>query len=453
MIVVALHESVLLNEIDKNKEEYLRFFRELITSNSCNPPGNEKDVAVKIQRYLKQVNIEGRIFSFNQNRANLIASLNDNFDVKNLLYNGHMDTVPVGSESEWEFSPFSGKRIDTRMLGRGTTDMKGGLAAMIIALKILKQLNVKLSGNLILNAVGDEETGGFLGTKWCIENKLKDNKCDFAVVGEYTGFNPLPKAIMVGEKGHLQIKVIVHGISSHASLPFLGKNPIDVMGEIIHNLDRIDDYIGKYDPPIPLKKLESILSSNFSNKKEYEEFIKSNPKVKDLIHSVTHVTKTFTMLQSGIKENVIPDICEAIINFRIFPSQTPNMVLKALQKLIGDLGYHVKNKLNARSDEIYISLHTHHYTKASYFNNWEESGTLKEFYNVVKECYNQNPIYFLFPASADAEYLRDDGYCEETILFGPGNYEQAHTNNESVEIQDFINAIQVYTLFAYRFLK
>jgi len=159
------------------------------------------------------------------------------------------------------------------------------------------------------------------------------------------------------------------------------------------------------------------------------------------------------MVHSGIKENVIPDKCQAIINFRIFPTQTPKMVLKALKQLIEDLGYQVKNSLSAKSDEIYFSLETHHYTKASYFNRWEESGTLKEFYDVVKECYKQNPIYFLFPASADAEYLRNDGYCEETILFGPGDYEQAHTTNESIEIQDFIHAIQVYTLFAYRFLK
>ncbi|MFX1479865.1 MAG: M20 family metallopeptidase [Promethearchaeota archaeon] len=450
---MVLPESVLLNEIERNKEEYLDFFSELITSNSCNPPGNEKDVALKIQEYLRQVNIESKIFSFDQNRGNLIAFLNDNINRKNLLYNGHMDTVPVGSESEWEISPFSGKRIGLRVFGRGTTDMKGGLAAMTIALKVLKQLNVKLTGNLILNAVSDEETGGFLGTKWCVENKLKDLKCDFAVVGEYTGFNPLPKAIMVGEKGHLQIKITIYGISSHASLPFLGKNPIDIMGEIIQNLGKIDDFIAGYDPPIPLEKLEDMISLNFSSEKDYENFVNKNPNIKSLLYSVTHITKTFTMLHSGIKENVIPDKCEAIINFRIFHTQTPKLVLDALQKLIEDLGYPVKESKNGVSEEIYISLEIHHYTQASYFKNWDTSSKLNEFYNVVKECYNQNPIYFIFPASSDAEYFRNNGMCGETILFGPGSYKQAHTINEYIEIQDFFNSIKVYTLFAYRFLK
>ncbi|GAI61315.1 unnamed protein product, partial [marine sediment metagenome] len=226
-------EELILNEIENNREEYIEFLKELIQTESVNPPGNEKNVALKIEKYLKHAEINCEVFPFGDNRANLMATLNDNFDGKNLLYNGHMDVVPPGSEEEWKYPPFSATVKRKRIYGRGATDMKGGLAAIVIALKILKRLDLELSGNLILNAVADEETGGFLGTKWLVENKLTTIKCDFVIVGEPTGINPLGKASIVGEKARIEIKIVTNGISSHAAIPFAGKNAIYMMSEII----------------------------------------------------------------------------------------------------------------------------------------------------------------------------------------------------------------------------
>ncbi|GAI10517.1 unnamed protein product, partial [marine sediment metagenome] len=77
----------------------------------------------------------------------------------------------------------------------------------------------------------------------------------------------------------------------------------------------------------------------------------------------------------------------------------------------------------------------------------------KDFSNIVEKIYEKKPIYFLFPATSDAQYYRNSNYCEKTILFGPGNAATAHAINEYVKIEDFINAIKVYTLWAYNFLK
>jgi len=86
-------ESIIA-KIEQNKDIYIEFFRTLIQSDSVNPPGNEKNVALVIEEFLKDVNIKTEIFPFGNNRANLIAYLNENFEGKNLLYNGHMDVVP-----------------------------------------------------------------------------------------------------------------------------------------------------------------------------------------------------------------------------------------------------------------------------------------------------------------------------------------------------------------------
>ena len=109
--------------------------------------------------------------------------------------------------------------------------MKAGLAAMAISLQILKKLNIQTEKNIVFCAVADEETTGKVGALWTVENVLKPRniKADFCVVGEATGEDPLPKAIIVGEKGHIRIKITTHGIAAHSSIPFEGKNAIYMM--------------------------------------------------------------------------------------------------------------------------------------------------------------------------------------------------------------------------------
>ncbi len=450
-----MSEKSILNEIDQNKEEYIEFFRKIIQADSINPPGNEKNVAIIIEEYLKEQGIKTEIFPFGDNRANLIAYLNDNFNGKNLLYNGHMDVVPPGLEEDWKNPPFSAfiKR-NKFIFSRGAADMKGGLVAMVIAMKILKSLKIEVSGNLILNAVADEETGGKLGAAWCIDNPLKPIKCDFAIIGEPSGLNPLPKAIFLGEKGHLQVKITTNGISGHASMPSMGKNAIYMMSEIIENLNKIDEYIPKSKPPIEMDKLKKLIGVAFPSEEILERIMNDQPMLQSVIQSLVKFSKALTMIKGGIKENVIPDSCEAVIDFRLLPEQKVDPIMNALKKLIEeDLGYIVKNQITGASKDVCVVLEIINASEGSYWKQWEKSQDLKEFYNIVETIYKKKPFYFLLPASADAHYLRNDGYCPQTILFGPGSAGTAHAVDEYIEIQDFINSIKVFALFAYNFLS
>ncbi|MFW9988124.1 MAG: M20 family metallopeptidase [Candidatus Odinarchaeota archaeon] len=452
-----MSEELILNEIEANTEEYIEFFRELIQTDSYNPPGNEKNVAIKIEKYLANTGIESEIFPFGKNRANLIAYLNDDFAGKNLLYNGHMDVVPPGNEEEWKYSPLSanikGSKARRKVIGRGTVDMKSGLAAMTIALKTLKKLNLIKSGNLILNAVADEEVGGQVGTLWCLDNLLKSKKINFAVIGEPTGLEPLSKAIIIGEKGRVAVRIITNGISGHASVPILGKNAIYMMSEIIQNLDRIDDFFPKIEPPLPIEKIKELISVVFPNKTVFEKILNEQQVLQNIINANSQFTKNLTMIKGGIKSNVVPDHCEAVIDFRILPGQTVDMVLNSLKQLINELGFEVKNEPIGLPKEIFVYLDIEYAGEASFFSGWEQSKSLNDFYTIVEKVYNKKPFYFLYPASADAKFYRNKDFCQSTILFGPGNAQLAHTTNENIEIKDFINAIKVYTLFAYNFLK
>jgi len=449
-----MSEELIINKIEQEKEEYIEFLRELVQSDSINPPGNEKNVALIIEEYLKSTGIKTEIFPFGDNRANLLAYLNDNFKGKNLLYNGHMDVVPPGSETDWKYPPLSASIKRNKLIfGRGTTDMKGALAAMVIALKILKDLKIEVTGNLILNAVADEETGGEYGTRWCLNNPLKPIKCDFAVIGEPTDLSPLPKAIIVGEKGHLLIKIKTCGISGHSSFPAISKNAIYMMSEIIEKLDKIDDYIPKSEPPIKLEKLKKLIAVTFPSEDIFNRILNEQPEMQSLIQSLTNYSKALTMIKGGIKENVIPDSCEAILDVRLLPNQQGEPIIEALKKLIrDDVGYIVKDDSTSPPGEVFVEIEIISASEGSYWENWEESDELHDFYELVETIYEKKTFYLLLPGSADAKYLRNDGYCPQTILFGLGKARNAHAIDENIEILDFIRVIKVYTIFAYRFL-
>lgn len=366
-----------------------------------------------------------------------------------------MDVVPPGTLDDWKYPPLSGTIKRNKLIyGRGTTDMKGGLAAIIIALKILKKLNINVNGNLIANAVADEETGGKGGTKWCLENVLKSYHIDFTIIAEPTGLDPLPKAILMGEKGRLVIKLTSYGRSSHASMPFMGINAIYMMSKIIENLDKLEEYIPSTEPPLSMEKLKKLVSLSFPNYEIFEKIYNEQPMLQNVLKALTNFTKNLTIIDGGIKDNVIPDKCEAFIDFRLIPGQTAPNIIKALKQLIEkDLKISVKTEDSEPLKEPYIEMKIMQLSDPSYWREWESSKEINDFKSIADEIYGKKSFFMMYPATSDAHYIRNSGYCPQTISFGPGSGATAHSINEFVEIEDYLNAIKVFTIFAYKFLK
>lgn len=449
-------EKEIFSEIDEHKEEYIEFLQEIIQTNSYNPPGNEQDVAEKIQKYFNTIDIQNELFPLEHNRANLIASLTSDYSGETLLYTGHMDVVPPGEKDEWNYPPLSGHiKRNKYMYGRGTSDMKGALVAMAIALQVLNNMNLDTDKNLAFLAVSDEEVLGDIGTKWCIENVLEPRSidCKFTIVGECTGLPPLPKALIVGEKGHITVKLETHGIECHSSIPFEGKNAIYMMSDIIQNLNKLNNYIEDIPPPMTEKELKDHLSKVFPNKEVFNRIFNEQPRLQNFVKALKTFTKNLNIIDGGVKDNVIPAKCKAIMDFRTFPGIDGKMILDGLTQVIKDhCNYQVKSKHKKKTDEIYVSLELGHEREASYWANWKKSVRLKELKSCIEKAYGETSFYSLFPGASDAECFRNSGYCPQTVIFGPGIAPKAHAVDEYIEIEDFINAIKVYCLFGYNFL-
>jgi len=285
--------------------------------------------------------------------------------------------------------------------------------------------------------------------------KKRSIKPDFSVIGEPSGIFYSPKVIILGEKGRLVLKVVTNGISSHSSAPFLGKNAITMMSEIINKLNDFKDELLsiKYIiPSMTQEELEAELASAFPNKEDLKKFLKENPYFKAFLQSISQFTQSLNIIEGGIKDNVIPDQCTSFIDFRLLPNQTPEITVNAFKNIITKLGYEIRDNIVGNRGDIFVNIEVIKVSEASFWENWRNSLLLNKFSLTIERVYGFKPIKLLFPASSDAHYLRNSNYCPETILFGPGNGIKAHTANEWISIKDFINSIKVYSLFAYKFL-
>lgn len=199
--------------------------QDLLRIPSVNPPGNTGAAADFCQRLLADV--EGLRIERIESKPGCI-NLNCILDLgapgPTLVFNGHLDTFPVGDESTWSVPPLQGTVKDGRLLGRGVADMKSGVACEIVAVKALAAQRGDLRGRIVLSLVGDEETGGRFGTGYLVEN-VPDARGD-AVLNTDAGS---PTVLRFGEKGYLWIELKARGRASHGAHPHKGVSAIDAL--------------------------------------------------------------------------------------------------------------------------------------------------------------------------------------------------------------------------------
>ncbi|MGV9170844.1 MAG: M20/M25/M40 family metallo-hydrolase, partial [Promethearchaeia archaeon] len=192
-----------------NESRILGLLKELVATNSENPPGNERGVAEVLRDYLSQYDIRSKEVGDNENRPNLIFSTHDG-DFGNLLMHGHMDTVPVGSKDNWSYDPFGAKVSSGRLYGRGACDMKGPLAALAETMIQYKKENHEMP--LVMLATSDEEAG-LRGAQQVSDSGILEG-IKWGVCAE-----PTSLGILLGGKGTFWVKLLTTGKSAHGSRP------------------------------------------------------------------------------------------------------------------------------------------------------------------------------------------------------------------------------------------
>ncbi|EZQ07079.1 MULTISPECIES: ArgE/DapE family deacylase [Acidianus] len=341
----------------------------LIQFKTINPPGEELfDCAGFIRDYLTDNGFQARIQEFVKGWPTVISGKDGG-----IMLNGHFDVVPAGETTSWKVDPFRGLEIDGKIYGRGSTDMKGGLAVLM---KTFVEISESLDYPVLFTAVPDEEIGG----KSSLEiSKIFSPK--FVIIGEPTGHDK----IMVGEKGILQFRISTKGKTAHASTPTFGENAINKL---------IDDLIS-------LRSLERDVEPENALKEAMEGVKEVN---ENLYKDVKRVTVNVGTIKGGLKVNVVPDTAEAEIDIRVPPGLLTKSILEEAKKKI-------KGNLDL------IDLAEPSFSQGEY---------VKKF---MKE-----KVPLISTYATDGRHFRERGI--ETIAYGPGELNLLHSTNEYVYVSD-----------------
>ncbi len=396
--------------IDARTEDLLKLCSDMIAIPSVNPPGDVSRIVDYITNYLKEHKIPFDIVGENEDRPNILARYGTPGN-KTVVFNGHCDVVPVGDENKWAFPPFSGEIKDGVMVGRGTSDMKCGMGAFLFAVAMLADAGVKLSGDVLMTIVPDEETGGAYGTQWLFNHGYI--KGDWGIVAEPTGMDN----IEVGQKGTMGMNLYATGTTAHGSLtPYVGDNAIDKLVKILPMMYELREIHGNYDGEIA--KVMEI-------SKEKAKAVQKTPGVENIMD---HVTVNFGTIQGGVKRNVVADTAMAELDVRVPIGVSHEEVMAKVDEIIKKSGL---TGITATYDNPrggnYVSV------------NDPIVATVKE---CIKELLGIDMITAYQWASSDTRYFREAGIS--TIQYGPSNTEGIHNYNETVNVADIITASKVY---------
>lgn len=251
-------ELKALEAADALKEESLLFLRQLIRTPS--PTCEEGPAQELVKDVLGGMGHELEVFEASieaikdhpeyspyepslkrgfKGRPNIIARMRGKGNGKSLLFFGHIDTVPPGPREDWSYDPYGAEIADGRIYGRGAMDMKGGLAAFIMAIKALQKAEIRLAGDLIAMTNIEEEVGGSGGILACVVRGLEADGCVYVHPG--IGRD---KFVLVSSSGVLFFKIQVKGRLEHGYQSHLGVNAIEKCIKLYRSLKDLDDYRG-----------------------------------------------------------------------------------------------------------------------------------------------------------------------------------------------------------------
>ena len=330
-------------------------------------------------------------------RVNVIGQWNNDGGGKSLILNGHVDVVPTGPEELWHESPWSGSIKNGKIYGRGSTDMKGGLSAAIFAVQILQKIGFKPNGNVMVQSVVGEESGG-CGT---LTNIVKEYSADAAVILEPTSLKISPI-----QSGALTFRLKIQGKATHAAMRWDGVSAIEKFN-LIH---------------------QSILEFE---KERHQSFDIKYYESKDRVAPINIGT-----IKGGEWHSTVPETVVAEGRLGVFPGESAQDARDTFET-------HLKT-ISETDDWLKENLPI-----VEWFEGQFESGKTDINHPLIQslsDCYHQTtgdaPIIEGVTYGSDLRLFTNHAHIP-AVLFGPGDVRLAHAANEYVEIDEVITTVKI----------
>lgn len=342
-----------------------------------------------------------------QGRPNVVATYRGSGGGRSLILNGHADVVAPGPLERWSSPPFEPRVEGGRLYGRGSTDMKAGLAACVLALEAIKQVGGRLKGDVHLQSVVDEEGGGN-GTLACI---ARGYRADAALIAE-----PTQLQVHVGNRGALLAEIVVEGVPIHASLKGYGVNAIEKVFRLTQ----------------ALKELET----RWMLSRRHPLF--SPP------------TMNIGEIHGGDGASVVPARCLLRFDVEFLPVEEHDGDQRRVD--VDAVRQEVQEwlSLTCAGDE-WLREHpveVRWYQETGAFFTDPDEPVVQTLQSAARDCGRECRIGG-FAAGCDGPLLRNLAGIP-TVVFGPGTIRQAHTIDEYVELEQYWEAIRSIALFVWR---
>jgi putative selenium metabolism hydrolase len=341
--------------------------------------------------------------------GNVIGEIRGNRPGPTILFDGHIDTVDVTDASDWAVPPFEGLIRDGRIYGRGASDMKCALAAMIFGLAPLAACPDNLAGSVYISGTVCEETFEGLGLSKVVEQVNPD----FVVIGEASALN-----LKRGQRGRAEIALTTTGKAAHSSNPAVGKNAVYMMLELVNRIRRLpvaqDEFLGE-----GIMELTDIMSSPYPG------------------------------------ASVVPSQCRTTLDRRLLVGETPESVLAPLRECIRDL--QSDDSEFAAEVQIAFASQTCHTGEVMSGERFFPAWVLSSEHPLVVGALAALQQSGLAPAVTKYSFCTNGSYSAgvagiPTIGFGPGAEDGAHVRNENIEILQVKQAAVGYQAIAAKFL-
>ena len=409
----------LMREIEARRADLVQLTQELIRIPTLNPPGDfYRDICDFLDRRLVRqgfatelIRAEGAIGDSDKHpRWNLIARKEGARAGECVHFNSHIDVVEVGRG--WTTDPFGGEVRDGKIYGRGACDMKGGLAASIIAAEAFIAVCPDFAGAIEISGTADEESGGFGGVAYLAEKGyFSPERVQHVIIPE-----PLNKdRICLGHRGVWWAEIETHGEIAHGSMPFLGDCAVRHMGAVMHEMEtslfpllatkRTDM------PVVPEGAKQSTLNINSIHGGENEQ------------------AEDYT----GLPSPCVPDSCRMVIDRRFLIEEDIDEVQEEIHGLLRRVQ---EGRDNFRYDVRELQRVLPTMTEKS-------APIVQSVARAVAAVMGREPQYVVSPGTYDQKHIDRIGRLKNCIAYGPGILDLAHKPDEYVGIDDMVESAQV----------
>ncbi len=412
--------EILGARIDEKRDELIALTQDLVRIPTLNPPGdNYLEICAFLERRLA-----GRGFEVQKIRAIGAPGDSERFPRWNVVarkegpnagdcihFNSHIDVVETGQG--WTVDPFGGDLIDGKVYGRGSCDMKGGLAASIIAVEAFLEVCPDYAGSIEISGTVDEETGGYGGVAYLAEQGR------FAHVDHVIIPEPLQKdRICLGHRGVWWGEIETHGEIAHGCMPFLGDCAVRHMGAVLREME------AKLYPALAAKHTDMPVVPAGARQ--------STMNINSLHGGQEELPEDFT----GWPSACVPDSARMIIDRRYLIEENRDEVVSEIEDILKGL----------EKDRPNFSYHLRELWSISPTMTEKDAPVVTSVAKAISGVLGKDPEYVVSPGTYDQKHIDRIGKLKNCIAYGPGLLELAHKPDEYVSVEDMIHSAKVMGL-------